>query len=99
MGRKHGSRTARSNFGCLRGRLWTTMQGRPSTSSNILTGSMSVRFAHTDLQVPDLTSYKLAPSQGRENFHNRERERKGERKSFLYTVTAGLGVGGVYCAT
>jgi len=76
----------------------TTMQGRPSTSSNILTGSMSVRFAHTDLQVPDLTSYKLAPSQGRENFHNRERERKRERKSFLYTVTAGCGVGGVYCA-
>jgi len=63
-----------------------------------LQGSMSVRFAHSDLQVPDFTDYKLTPSQGRENFHERERERKIERKSFYYTVTAGIGVGGVYAA-
>lgn len=74
------------------------LQGRPSTSCNIFTGSMSVRYAHSDLQVPDFTDYRLAPSQGKENFHQRERERKIERKSFYYTVTAGIGVGGVYLA-
>jgi len=74
------------------------LQGRPSTSCNVMTGSMSVRYAHSDLQVPDFTDYKITPSQGRENFHERERERKIERKSFYYTVTAGIGVGGVYTA-
>lgn len=74
------------------------LQGRPSTSCNIFTGSMSVRYAHSDLQVPDFTDYRLTSSQGREGFHQRERERKIERKSFYYTVTAGIGVGGVYVA-
>merc|ERR1719431_34567 len=63
-----------------------------------LQGSMSVRYAHSDLQVPDFTDYRLTSSQGREDFHQRERERKIERKSFYYTVTAGIGVGGVYVA-
>lgn len=59
---------------------------------------MSVRFAHSDLSVPDFGAYRIEPSKGKHNFHKRERERKLERKSFYYTVTAGLGMGGVYCA-
>jgi len=74
------------------------IQGRPSTSCNVLTGSMTVRYAHSDLQVPDFSNYRVATSQGRDDFHRRERERKIERKSFYYTVTAGIGIGGVYFA-
>jgi len=76
----------------------TLLQGRPSVSCNVLTGQMSVRYAHSDLQVPDYTDYRLKPSEGKIDFHKRERERKIQRKSFYYTVTAGIGVGGVYTA-
>ena len=48
---------------------------------------MSVRYAHSDLQVPDYTDYRLKPSEGKIDFHKRERERKIQRKSFYYTVT------------
>ena len=50
-------------------------------------GQMSVRYAHSDLQVPDYNDYRLKPSEGKIDFHKRERERKTERKSFYYTVT------------
>lgn len=74
------------------------LQGRPSTSCNLFAGNISARYAHTDLQVPDFSDYRIAPSKGAANFHEKERERKLERKSFYYTVTAGCGIGGVYLA-
>ncbi|XP_074644931.1 cytochrome b-c1 complex subunit Rieske, mitochondrial-like [Tubulanus polymorphus] len=59
-------------------------------------GSMQVRYAHTDIQVPDFSAYRkestMDPSQ-------LSKKTDTVRKSFTYLVTAGsLGVAGLYSA-
>jgi len=74
------------------------LSSKPSMSLNVFSGTMAVRYAHTDLQVPDFSNYKVAPTKSTVDFHEKERQRKLEKKSFYYTVTAGIGMGVVYGA-
>jgi len=75
------------------------LSATPSTTLS-LTGAMSVRYAHTDVTVPDFSVYKddnVSP-QSISNFKEHEKNRREEMKTFNYAVTAGLCMGGVYAA-
>jgi len=75
------------------------LTSKPSTTLS-LTGAMSVRFAHTDVTVPDFSVYKddnVSP-QSITDFKEHEKQRREEMKTFNYAVTAGLWMGGVYAA-
>lgn len=61
-----------------------------------LSGSSQVRYAHTDLQVPDFSYYRRDSGQ---DPSKPSRESDVTRKSFTYLVTAGtLGIAGAYSA-
>ena len=50
---------------------------------------MSVRYAHTDITVPDFDSYRVknVTKESLTNFRKDEDERKLDSKSFNYAVT------------
>jgi len=75
------------------------LNAKPSTTLS-MTGAMSVRFAHSDVTVPDFSVYKdnnVSP-QAITDFKQHEEQRREEMKTFNYAVTAGLWMGGVYAA-
>ncbi|XP_076810922.1 cytochrome b-c1 complex subunit Rieske, mitochondrial-like [Clavelina lepadiformis] len=81
-----------------------TLTKKPITGNVATTVSftrpMGVRYAHTDVTVPDFNDYRvgnLSP-QSLTNFREREDQRRTDNKSFNYAVTAGAGILGVYAA-
>jgi len=55
----------------------------------------SVRYAHTDIRVPDFSAYRRKEVQ---NPAVRSRDSEDSRKSFTYLITASGVVTGAYCA-
>lgn len=62
------------------------------------TESFSFRCSHSDVTVPDFGMYRKLQDQDVVKFRDAEEQRKLERKTFDYAVSAGLWMGGVYMA-
>nr|CAB3267529.1 cytochrome b-c1 complex subunit Rieske, mitochondrial-like [Phallusia mammillata] len=73
--------------------------GRVSTTTSF-SGLMSIRYAHSDVTVPDYSDYKVdnVTKQSITDFRKSEDERRTENKSFNYAVSAAVWMGGVYAA-
>ena len=55
---------------------------------------MSVRYAHTDVTVPDFDEYRIktSSSQSISDFRKNERQRRVDKKSFDYAITGKLSI-------
>lgn len=55
----------------------------------IFSGAMSVRYAHTDVAVPDFDAYRVknVSPQSVKDFRKNEDDRKLDSKSFNYAIT------------
>lgn len=72
------------------GKLLATVSGN---------GSSFVRYAHSDVSVPDFSVYrKKMASQTVQEFREEEENRKLKSKTFNYAISAGIWMGGVYTA-
>uniref|UniRef100_H2ZLE1 Cytochrome b-c1 complex subunit Rieske, mitochondrial n=1 Tax=Ciona savignyi TaxID=51511 RepID=H2ZLE1_CIOSA len=75
------------------------LNGKTSTVVS-LAGVTKVRYAHSDVTVPDFNDYRPSnvSSTSVSEFREREDQRKKDNKTFNYAITAGAWIGGVYVA-
>lgn len=77
----------------------TAMAKRCPTGSLVakagIAASSQVRYAHTDIQVPDFSQYRRDDVK---DSRSRSGESANSRRSFTYMMVGGATVGGVYCA-
>lgn len=60
-----------------------------------LTVSHQYRFAHTDITIPDFSTYRRPSNK---DLSRRSADSKDDRRAFTYLMTAGVGVGGTVLA-
>ena len=72
-------------------------KGPPSATVSLF-GPSSVRYAHTDITVPDFSVYRSEMKEAGRNFREEEDERKLRAKTFNYAISASLWMGGAYAA-
>nr|XP_009858033.1 cytochrome b-c1 complex subunit Rieske, mitochondrial-like [Ciona intestinalis] len=75
------------------------LTGKVSTAVSLI-GPSSVRYAHSDVTVPDFNDYRPnnVSNTAITNFREKEEQRKKDTKTFNYAITAGAWIGGVYVA-
>lgn len=76
----------------------SVMPSRTPSATVSMFGSPSVRYAHSDVTVPDYSAYRIEKKETAQNFRKEEDERKLRTKTFNYAVSAGLWMGGAYAA-